>query len=602
MKRFFKYIVLISLLTACSQETIRQNESTEAQEERASQLEKTKLAQQTFIDGSILETQGQYDKAIEKYLEALKLDSQPGILYSIAKDYYAINKLSSAVRFAEQATHKDPTNVEYLNLLAAVYSASHLEDSSAVVYKKIIDLDSTDITAYYSLAQLEEAKRPSEAIKLYKKVIELMGPEWSVLVRLIELNERVGNIPETIKMVEELLKLNPSDLQLQKVLIDSYIKEKDYDKALTKLNEASLSFPDDPNLADFKGRIFIAKGQWREASAEYLKLVKNPNLSFEGKIHIGTSFFVQGDKDSNNISIAKEIFEEINKDTSDWQVNAYLGEIGIREKQDSLAIGYFKKAAELAEWNAQVWQRLGGLLFDNRKYSEAANLLQKGVEKFPNDFVINLIYGLSLSQQNEHAKAKDALENALKLNPDDMTVLSSLGFTLNQLKEDDKALVHLNKALAIDPKNIQVLSILGIIHEGKKEYTISDSLYKRALEVDTNNALILNNYAYSLSERGLMLNEALDMSQRAVKQEPTNSSYLDTIGWIYFRLGRYEEAKENILKASATEDKNATILNHLGDVYFKLGEKVKANEFWNKALKFDVNNEEIRLKIEKGEL
>jgi tetratricopeptide (TPR) repeat protein len=599
MKRYFYLIVILGLLAACSQETIKQ---TETQEQRESQFERQKLAQQNFIDGSVLEAQGKYNEAIDKYLEALKLDSKAGIFYSIAKNYYAINKLSSALRFARQAVNKDTTNTEYLNLLATIYGASHLEDSSATVYNRIITLDSTDVTAIYSLAQLQEAKRPSEAIRLYKKVIDVLGPEWSVLIRLIDLNERMGNIPETIKTVEELLKLNPSDLQLQKVLIESYIKVKDYDKALDRLNEAIVSYPDDANLLDYKGRIFLAKGDYKSASAEYLKLIKAPDLSFESKIHIGTSFFVQSDKDSNNILIAKEIFEAINKDTADWQVNAYLGEIGIKEKNDSLAIGYFKKASELAEWNAQVWQRLGGLLFDNRKYSEAVDLLQKGAEKFPNDFVINLIYGLSLSQENEHAKAKVALENALRLNPDDLTALSALGYTLNQLKEEDEALVHLNKALAIDPKNVQVIGILGLIYEGKKNFVASDSLYKIALQVDTSNALILNNYAYSLSERGLMLNEALKMAEKAIKQEPKNSSYLDTIGWIYFQLGKYEEAKENILKASLTEDKNATILNHLGDVYYKLGEKIKAKAFWIKALEFDENNEEIKLKIEKGEL
>lgn len=602
MNRYFLYIILFGFLAACSQQTIQRTDSVDSEDLHVRQLENKKLAQQKFIDGSILESKGQYIDAIDKYLEALKLDPQPGILYSIAKDYYAVNKLSSAVRFAEQASRKEPTNVEYLNLLATIYSASHLDDSSSVIYNKIIALDSTNITAYFSLAQLEEAKRPSESIKLYKKIIDFIGPEWSVLIKLINLNERMGNIPETIRMVEELIKLDPSDLQLQKVLIESYIKEKEYDKALSRLNETALSFPDDLNLLDFKGRIFLAKGQWKEASAEYLKLVKNPNVSFENKIRVGTSFFAQSDKDSNNITIAKEVFEAINKDTSDWQVNAYLGEIEMRQKNDSLAIGYFKKATELAEWNAQVWQRLGGLLFDNRKYNDAITFLQKGVEKFPNDFVINLIYGLSLSQENQHTNAKIALENALKLNPDDPTVLSALGYTLNQLKEDDKALIHLNKALVIDPKNVQVISILGLIYESRKEYGISDSLYTVALKIDSGNILIMNNYAYSLSERGIQLDEALKMAKKVIAQEPKNASYLDTIGWIYFRLGNLEQAKENIQKASSMEEKNSTILDHLGDVYFKLGDKAKAKEIWNKALTLDENNVEIKQKIEKGEL
>ncbi len=602
MTKKIVFALIIALIAGCSQQVVKETGTSSDEEIQINQLDKQKLAQEKFIDGSILEIKGQYEAAINKYVEALKLDPQGGIFYSIAKDYYAMNKLSSALRFAQQAAHKEPSNVEYLNLLATIYSSSHMDDSSAITFNKIIGLDSTNVGAYFSLAQLEEAKRPSESLKLYKKIIDIVGPEWSVLVRLIDLNERMGNVTETIKTVEELLKLNPSNLQLQKALIDSYLKVKDYDKTLSKLNEALISFPDDPNLLEFKGKILLDKGEWNDASKEYIKLIKNPKISFETKIKMGASFLVTADKDSNNVHIAKNIFEAINKDTSDWQVNAYLGEIEIKEKNDSLAIGYFKKAADLAEWNAQVWQRLGGLLFDSRKYDEAITYLGKGVQKFPNDFVINLIYGLSLSQENQHAKAKVALENALKLNPDDVTTLSALGYTLNQLKEDDEALVPLNKALVIDPKNIQVLSILGLIYESKKEYNVSDSLYAQALKYDSSNALILNNFAYSLSERGIRLHEALEMSKKAVAQEPKNASYLDTIGWIYFMLNRFDLAKENIEKAASMEESNSTILGHLGDVYYKLGDKSKAVDYWKKALSLDENNSELKQKITKGEL
>lgn len=590
-------VILAFLLSSCVSDVVKETALM-----KQNVATNKKAAQELFIDGSVFELKGQYNEAITQYLEALKYDSQPGLCYIIAKNYYRINKLSSALNYSKKAVEKDSSNTEFLMLHATIYSASHLEDSAATIYYKIIKLDSNNVTVYFNLAQISEPKKPGLALSYYKKVVDLMGPEWNVLIKIADLNERLGNVDETIKTLEELLKLNPSELNFQKLLIESYIKTKNFEKAIALLNEAQISFPDDPNLLEMKGNVLIQKGLWKDASTEYLKLVKNPEINFENKIRIGTAFYLQGEKDSVTYDLAKEIFQEINKDTLDWQVNAYLGEIDVRKKNDSTAVEYFKVATNLAEWNAQIWVRLGGLLFDTKRYKEAIRYMGKAAEKFPNDFAVNLIYGLSLSSVNEHLKANDALQRALNINPDDVTALSAIGYTLNQLKEDDTALVHLDKALLLEPKNLQVISIIALIHETRKNYAVSDSLYTSAIKIDSTNILILNNYAYSLAERGIKLQEALFMAKKAIEQEPGNSSYLDTIGWIYFKLGEYKKAKINIEEATKIENKNATLLDHLGDVYFKLGNKTKALENWKKAYEIDSTKNEIKKKIEKGEL
>ncbi len=601
MKIKVSILLVILVFFGCSANITKKQAETPDQENKEETTGK-RIAEGAFIDGSILEIKGQYKGAVEKYLEAANYDPQPGIFYALAKTYYKLNKLSSAVEYAKKSAELEPNNKDYLELLASVYSASLLADSAINVYKKIISVDSTDPAAYFQLAQLYEPKRPNEALALYKKVIDLVGPDWSVLVRLVDLNERMGNVKETIKTVEELIKLNPSDLQLQKVLIESYIKVKDYDKALKSVNESLVSFPDDLGLSELKGNIFLQQGKWDEAYDEYIKLVRDKSITYDDKLKVGSLFLSAAEKDSTSLGLASRFFKEISKDSADWQVNAYLGEIELKMKHDSLATGYFKKAASLAEWNSQLWIRLGGILFDNRKYAEAINTLDKAVEKFPNDFAINLIYGLSLSQKNEFAKAKIYLQRALNINSNDMTALSALGYTLNQLKEDDDALKLLNKALELEPDNVQVISQAALIYESQKKYSISDSLYNHALKIDSTNVLILNNYSYSLAERNIRLEEALRMSQKAVNAEPKNSSYLDTIGWIYYMLGDYGKAKKYIEESLAQDDKSGTVNDHLGDVLFKLGDKSAAFEYWKKAANLEPNNEKFKTKIEKGTL
>ena len=598
MKRISIIVFLVLTALGCSAQVIEQKN--EGITEDNAHISSKKIAEGKFIDGSILETKGQYQAAVNEFLEAAKYDPQPGIFYSIAKNYYRLNKLSQAVNYSKKSVAGDSTNIDYLDLLATIYSSSQLIDSSINVYEKIIKLDSTDASVYFQLAQLYEHNRPSHAIELYKKVIDLVGPEWSVLVRLIDLNERMGNVQETIKTVEELIKLNPSDLHLQKALIESYIKTKEFDKAIKLLNEALISFPDDLSLTELKGNIFLQQGNWKDAYNEYIRLIKSDTLSFEDKLKVGSLFLSAAEKDSSSLGLVFNIFQEISKDSSDWQVNAYLGEIKLRERDDSAAIDYFKKAASLAEWNSQLWVRLGGILYDNRKYSEAVTFMDKAVEKFPNDFTINLIYGLSLSQDNQNEKAKVYLQRALNINPDDLTTLSALGYSLNQLKENDEAIRLLQKALAIQPDNVQIIGQLALIYDSKKNFKMSDSLYYHALSVDSTNTLILNNFAYSLSERGIKLEEALKMSKRAVEAEPKNSSFLDTIGWIYYMMGDYNKAKKFVEESLALDSKSATVNDHLGDIFFRLGDKARVN--WKKASDLEPDNENFRKKVEKGVL
>ncbi|MFA3783030.1 tetratricopeptide repeat protein [Melioribacteraceae bacterium 4301-Me] len=599
------YILILISVVGCATADVT-NEHYDANSYKNNSITVTdskKIALSKFIDASINEQEGYLERAAKLYQEALSYDSNAaGIFYSLGKVYYKLNKLSNALSSSEKAVKLSPRNTEFLFLLATIYSAAHVPDSAAVYYQKIISIDSANLQSYYGLAEQYEVNKPAQALEIYEKLLKMVGPDWNLLVRIADLNERLGNIDATIKTVEDLLKLDPSNLNLTKMLVSSYIKTKKTKDAIKIINEQLSSFPDDNDLMELKAQAYMTEGNYELACNTYLQIIKNKNIPFEKKFQIGSSFFFAVQQDSTNLKLAKEIFQEINKDTVDWQVNAYLGEIAIREKDDTSAINYFKVAVKLAEWNSQLWSRLGGLLFDKGKYKEAIEQMSVAIDKFPNDFTINLIYGLSLSQDNQYSKAEVYLDRALKIKSNDLMALIAMGFTLNQLKKEDDALIYLNKALAIDPKNLQAISIAALIYESRKMYNISDSLYANALSVDSNNALILNNYAYSLSVRGKDLDKAFEMSKKSLEAEPNNSSYLDTFGWIYFKKGDYLKAKQYIEKSISIDDKSGTVFDHLGDVYFKLGEKDKAIKNWQKALELDPSIENLKEKIDKGSL
>jgi tetratricopeptide (TPR) repeat protein len=244
----------------------------------------------------------------------------------------------------------------------------------------------------------------------------------------------------------------------------------------------------------------------------------------------------------------------------------------------------------------------GGLLFDNKKYMEAGKLMKFAVSVYPEDFGVNLIIGLSLAQIENPTEAKPFLQKAIELSPNDVNALSAYGFTLNQLKDYDNAVKYLNKALTLKPGDVNLLGTLGLIFNAQEKWNQCDSVYEVALKLDSSNALVNNNYAYALSERGIQLERALRMVNLALKADSGNSSYLDTKGWIYFKLKDYDKAKVYIQQAISAGGESATTLEHLGDVTYMTGEKKSAIQIWQKAFNLDSTNNNLKIKIEKGEI
>ncbi len=599
--------VLLLIYAGCSSSektTVKDEEiqNDEQISETASPADNKNKATEFFINGSILETKGDYAGAILEFQDALKYDTSAGIYYALGKNYYNLGKTPQALQYTKKAVQLEPERMEYKSQLADIFSSASQFDSAAVVLEDMIARDSTSLTSYYRLARIYENSKPLSAIRIYKKLVGVIGADWNVLIRVAELYEKMGNIEDAANTIKELLKIDPGNTSLYKLLIDYYTKAEDYDKALDAANDLLQMNPDDMEVREKKAQVYIDKGDWEDAAKEYSYILDKTDVPLNAKISVGRSYFLQSLKDSTLTPVAKQFFEKIDKDTTDWEVKMYLGAIAINQHQDSTAIELFKQVTNMAGWNVQAWVRLGGLYFDNKKYDEAVKVMNEAIQLFPDDFTVNLILGLSLAQSNKTSEAKPYLKKAVDINPNDVNALSAYGFTLNQLKENEEAAEYLKKALKLSPDNVNLLGTLGLIYDGLENWDSCDSTYEKALSIDSTNALVNNNYAYSLSERDERLDEALRMAKIAIEKDSLNSSYLDTIGWVYFKLGKYEKAKDYIEQAIKVGGESSVMLEHLGDINFMLGNKDKAKQNWEKSLSLDSTNNRVKTKIEKGEI
>ena len=593
-------IFISTVFVNCSGSAPTFDENAEDNKPALTKEQSKKKALEFFINGSVFESQGDYEAAVGQYEKALKYDTTAGLYYSIAKNYVFLNKLSSALNYAQKAAELDSTKIEYYDLLANIYNSGNQSEFAITTLEKAIKLDSLNIDLNYKLARLYETDKPVKAVKLYNRILSQLGPDWSVLTRVAELQERLGNNDEATNALKKLLTIDPGNIPLKKMLIEFYLRAKKYDEGISFVDEILELMPYDLEARETKAKLLLGKNDWEGASREFEYLLDQPDINLDAKISIGANYFNKAITDSTILPIAKSFFTKLDKDTTDWQIKMYLGAIALSEGDDSVAIENFKFVTENANWNVAAWVRLGGLYFDNRKYDESEVVMSEAILSFPEDFYVNLILGLSLAQQLKQQDAEKYLKKATILNPTDITALSAYAFTLNQLKDDQKAIFYLNQALEIEPDNVQLIGTLAMIYNGMRAFEKSDSLYERALGLKPDDPLINNNYSYSFATRNIQLERALNMVKISITADSLNSSYLDTIGWVYFMLGNYNEAKVYLEKAIKIGGESAVMFDHLADIEYKLGNKEKALELWENAFKLDPTKTEIQTKIDKG--
>lgn len=599
--KIFSILITLSLLIASCAGSELTNEVNGDIEQVTDPKERKQKAFEHFLNGSIAQNKNDFAAAIQEFNIALNYDTSAGIYFALAKNYLNINKLSNARKYASLSVKLDSTEIEYLDLLADVFIQARENDSAAVVLEKIIAIDQSDLNTYYKLGRIYEDSKPLKAIEVYEKLTGIIGPEWNVLIRVADLYEKLGYKEEAERSLRDLLNIDPSNVALQKMIIDFHLRNENYDSAIKLLDEILELTPDDLDARERKAQIFIQQNDWEAAAEQYKYILEQPDVPLDVKISIGATYFNKSFTDSTALPIAKDLFQSIDADTSHWRVKLYLGAIAINERDDTTAIEYFKFVTENARWNSDAWIQLGGLYFDNQKYEEAEKIMNEAIGLFPNEFAVNLILGLSLAQQGKSEEGKDHLKKATELNPNDLNALSAYGFALGQLNQNEEAAKYIKMALKIDPKNVNLLGQLGLIYNNLERMAESDSLYERALQLDSANALINNNYAYSLSERGLQLERSLKMIEIAMSADSANSSYLDTYGWIFFKLTEYDKAYYYIKKAiDVGGEDNAVLLEHLGDVLFMQGKKDEALETWKEAFELDDSNEILKQKIETG--
>jgi tetratricopeptide (TPR) repeat protein len=235
---------------------------------------------------------------------------------------------------------------------------------------------------------------------------------------------------------------------------------------------------------------------------------------------------------------------------------------------------------------------------------------QEAVTKYPADTAIRSSYALLLGENGQTDEAVKILRaqfssnaggsNSAAADRDTYLNIAQVYERGRRYKEAESTAKTAEALPGPERDNEMVWFLLGAIYERQKMFDKAEEEFKKVLAVNPNNAQVLNYYGYMLGDLGTRLDQAEDLVRRALKDEPYNGAYLDSLGWIYFRENKLADAEATLRMAEERESHDATIHSHLGDLYAKTGRSDKAAAEWEKslvewhrALPADVENDKI---------
>src|SRR6059036_505179 len=445
-----------------------------------------------------------------------------------------------------------------------------------------------------SLSYLKYLKKTDQAIDYANRAIALNPGDIEGYQRLVEVEVAAGEEKKAFEVLDRAAKVRSDDAnfwtRLGKLYAAILFKPDSLPKSdeLKRVNEifkkAAEHANDDPaalkDIADY----YASSQQLKEAIPLYLRVLELQPDDANAREKLATGFVLTNQRDK-----AVEMLEQIIKEHPEkYQPYDLLAQV-LDEEARSLqrankieeAKAKFAKVAANYEQSLLInpnhpgtYLHLAELLLGPLKNAaRGVQLLAEARHRFPG--APEIVYYLAIAQreakQSQQAVAtfEEALHEA-------------------QLDEDDDFL------------NAKFYFNYGAGAEQAGLYDKAADLLRKSITLDPANAAEACNYiGYMWADHNMNLDEAEAMIKRALESEPNNASYLDSLGWVEFRKGKFDQALSDLLRAAkAVERDDPVVFEHIGDTYLKLNRTAEALEAWRKALALDPKNKKVADKIE----
>jgi len=501
--------------------------------------------------------------AIEEYEQIIKIEPDNMDDHLLLGRLYRLNNdLGKAESEFKTAVKLQPTSEEAVTTLAYLYNEEGDANHAVQVLSSVPD-DGRSAKMYSALGYTyEQQKQYKEAISAYRHAIELDRDNLDAIRGLAENLMNDGQTDAALEQYKVIADANPEDAQTYLHMAEIYRKSGKFDLALENLKKAETMVQDSIEVPYNMAAVYQAQGRYDEAAQtlqDLLKKTEKPDNSYS-----------QGER--NNRAVFLERLGTIYRDQGKYPE----------------AVDVFRKMIALGDDNTvRGYQQIIDTYREAKQWQQATAAAKEAVQKMPNDRGLQMVYAGQLADSGQPDKALAEVRSLLKGTPDDRDVYITLAQMNTRLKRWDDAQAALDKAenLSTKPEDKEYVYFLrGSSYERQKKYEQAEEMFRKVLAIDPQNSMTLNYLGYMLADRNTKLEEAVTLIKKAVDLEPANGAYLDSLGWAYFRLGKFDQAEEQLLKASQRIASDPTVQDHLGDLYQRTGRLKLAAVHWERAL------------------
>jgi predicted Zn-dependent protease len=594
-----------------------------------------------FMIARRLESTGDNPGALAALERAKKLDPQSAeISAEIAGYYYRQNRPAEAVAAAEQALKLDKANVEAHNILGTVYSSwaeggapppagqtAASTRAAAIEHLTAIQGDplmATNPNLQMTLGRLQlRAGKADLAIPILEKVAQQAPWSPQPLLLLHEAQIAADRIEDAERSLVQAAEIDPRyfsslgqfferqgkwadaaaayegalgnsqkpsrDLQLRyaAALINM---DGGAAKARAVLAELLKSSPNDARVLYMMSSAERSVGDDKAAEATARKILSADPTSVAGLRALVAVLFDRFEYKQIVDAVTPLAKEPSRAKGREFEGAAVLVQLGIAQQQLANwdgSIEAFNAARTLTPGDPELDAYLVQAYLTARRFDRAEAAAREALARDPDQPRMVRLRAQALLKGGKTADANKLLEDGVARQPDSREFLVGLADLYADQKRTDDALRVLEQARKAFGDDEALTMRVATVYESGGRLAEAEKEFRRLMSEDPLNADAMNSLSYMLADRGLRLDEAVDLAERALKIEPGNPAYLDTLGWALFKQGRTQEAAGPLAKAATVLTGNSVIQDHHGDVLAKSGKTVDAIAAWQRALSGD---------------
>ena len=514
-----------------------------------------------FLEAICERAKGNSDAAFDLLRHCVEIDSTKSEAYYYLSQYYgALKQKDKAIACIEKAAALEPSNSTYQETLANAYINLHQYDKAAAVLESLYDKhrDRDDVLGV--LIQLYEEQH-----------------EYESAIKTLTLLETVEGKSERLSYAKS----------------NFYTQLGDKKAAIAEMKHLADQYPNDQNYRGLYANALFVNGQKKKALEIYDDILRIEPDNRNALMALLAYEKDEGDPDKADALTEKVLLSK--NITSQDRILLMRQEIGQSEQEggDSTRVLYlFRKMLDQPQMDADIAILCATYMNLKQMPNDTiSGVLEQVLKVAPDNAAARLQLVSYAWQANDMNRIISLCQDARQYNPDEMAFYYYQGIAYYREGQLDQALNAFHNGIGVitqqsDPDIVSdFYAVMGDILHQKGNDKEAFAAYDSCLVWKDDNYGCLNNYAYYLSEKGIQLDKAEQMSYRVIKAEPKNATYLDTYAWILFKQGRFTEAKIYIDQTlQCDSDTSAVLLEHAGDIYYFAGEKERAVDFWQQAL------------------